>query len=419
MKKFYTILAAAAVAFGASAAMPQFVAESNAMPASLTTKADKVAKADVRNMEVAVGNNKIVKRAHKAPIGGGPAIDKLESTYAQYFFNAVDGDNGGYQGPYLAAIEEGDVANTVDVYGFFLGSTKEGFHNKVTGTYDQSKGTLTIAKGTCIGTVQLQEGEKDLYIYVQDWDSYAILDKDIEFKYTPATHSLSWEAASSGNKYTENVIITTEANAAVGQAIMTGAAFPVYWDLYMVNATMALTYNTTSGTSAASSLLYCEAFDNSLLVSNIQNLGYDAMVEMTLDKDAKTATLIDQHLTVNFGTQYGERTVWFGVPQDEKLVTSVTFAGQTTDDESGVSTVLTTPNYLLVDETGFGFNVSDAKIEIFDMGLFAPTAIKNVSADFDENAPVEYFNLQGVRVENPANGLYIKRQGNKVAKVIL
>ena len=35
----------------------------------------------------------------------------------------------------------------------------------------------------------------------------------------------------------------------------------------------------------------------------------------------------------------------------------------------------------------------------------------------EENAPVEYFNLQGVRVANPANGLYIKRQGNKVEKV--
>ena len=38
--------------------------------------------------------------------------------------------------------------------------------------------------------------------------------------------------------------------------------------------------------------------------------------------------------------------------------------------------------------------------------------------EIDENAPVEYYNLQGVRVENPANGLYIMRQGDKVVKVI-
>ncbi|MCM1163956.1 MAG: hypothetical protein NC339_06895 [Muribaculaceae bacterium] len=36
-----------------------------------------------------------------------------------------------------------------------------------------------------------------------------------------------------------------------------------------------------------------------------------------------------------------------------------------------------------------------------------------------ENAPVEYFNLQGVRVENPANGLYIRRQGSTVTKVMV
>ena len=40
------------------------------------------------------------------------------------------------------------------------------------------------------------------------------------------------------------------------------------------------------------------------------------------------------------------------------------------------------------------------------------------AVEIDENAPVEYFNLQGVRVENPANGLYIMRQGDKVVKVI-
>lgn len=37
----------------------------------------------------------------------------------------------------------------------------------------------------------------------------------------------------------------------------------------------------------------------------------------------------------------------------------------------------------------------------------------------DENAPVHYYNLQGVKVNNPANGLYIKVQGNKATKVLV
>lgn len=36
----------------------------------------------------------------------------------------------------------------------------------------------------------------------------------------------------------------------------------------------------------------------------------------------------------------------------------------------------------------------------------------------DENAPVEYYNLQGIRVANPENGLYIVKQGKKVTKQI-
>ncbi|MCM1521771.1 MAG: hypothetical protein NC039_03850 [Muribaculaceae bacterium] len=39
--------------------------------------------------------------------------------------------------------------------------------------------------------------------------------------------------------------------------------------------------------------------------------------------------------------------------------------------------------------------------------------------EVDENAPVEYYNLQGIRVENPENGIYIRRQGNKVTKVLV
>ena len=36
-----------------------------------------------------------------------------------------------------------------------------------------------------------------------------------------------------------------------------------------------------------------------------------------------------------------------------------------------------------------------------------------------DNSPVEYYNLQGVRVEKPEKGIYIKRQGGKTTKVVL
>ena len=43
--------------------------------------------------------------------------------------------------------------------------------------------------------------------------------------------------------------------------------------------------------------------------------------------------------------------------------------------------------------------------------------VEDIFTDNSENAPVEYFNLQGVRVANPENGVFIRRQGNKVTKV--
>ncbi len=46
-----------------------------------------------------------------------------------------------------------------------------------------------------------------------------------------------------------------------------------------------------------------------------------------------------------------------------------------------------------------------------------PTGITTVEAD--ENAPVEYYNLQGVRAANPESGLYIRRQGSKAVKVLV
>ena len=56
------------------------------------------------------------------------------------------------------------------------------------------------------------------------------------------------------------------------------------------------------------------------------------------------------------------------------------------------------------------------------LSLFYPAEGESGIADIELNAddaPVEFFNLQGVRVENPESGLYIRRQGSKVSKVII
>lgn len=46
------------------------------------------------------------------------------------------------------------------------------------------------------------------------------------------------------------------------------------------------------------------------------------------------------------------------------------------------------------------------------------SGINNVIMD-NTNSTLEYYNLQGVRVENPSNGIFIRRQGNDVQKVFV
>ncbi len=47
------------------------------------------------------------------------------------------------------------------------------------------------------------------------------------------------------------------------------------------------------------------------------------------------------------------------------------------------------------------------------------TGVEAVQVVENENAPVEYYNLQGIRVANPENGIFIRRQGNEATKVVL
>ena len=37
----------------------------------------------------------------------------------------------------------------------------------------------------------------------------------------------------------------------------------------------------------------------------------------------------------------------------------------------------------------------------------------------NEEAPIEYYNLQGIKIANPSHGIFIKKQGNKVTKVLV
>ena len=63
-----------------------------------------------------------------------------------------------------------------------------------------------------------------------------------------------------------------------------------------------------------------------------------------------------------------------------------------------------------------GYVTTPAKKNSILTKVYDPSAIETIEVN---NAPVEYYNLQGVKVNNPANGIFIKKQGSKATKVVL
>ena len=58
--------------------------------------------------------------------------------------------------------------------------------------------------------------------------------------------------------------------------------------------------------------------------------------------------------------------------------------------------------------------------EIVNAGQWYPGKEAGVEVvETENNAPAEYYNLQGVRVANPSNGMYIVRKGASVSKVLI
>ena len=124
---------------------------------------------------------------------------------------------------------------------------------------------------------------------------------------------------------------------------------------------------------------------------------------------------------------YKDNTVTISVNDDEYVMTGMVFEATNLDNTSIVFS----------DNGKFAGNiwvpVSDSGAEsmtitktatgnnptITTLKVYYTTKAGVESVEADANAPVEYFNLQGVRVINPENGLYIRRQGTTATKVYI
>ena len=103
------------------------------------------------------------------------------------------------------------------------------------------------------------------------------------------------------------------------------------------------------------------------------------------------------------GTIYGDATSEI-TPDGQSRLLSITFRDNALlsalyDHEGNLSAVQG-------GLTSFDFQYDDSSVE-------------SVGADAGNDAPVEYYNLQGMKVSNPASGIFIRRQGSRTEKVVI
>ncbi|MDE6271237.1 MAG: immune inhibitor A [Muribaculaceae bacterium] len=129
------------------------------------------------------------------------------------------------------------------------------------------------------------------------------------------------------------------------------------------------------------------------------------------DAEGRYYAMDDNHLTsFQFYTELNDGCYW-----------TFTFSG----DQIKLTNALNTDCFVCQSKGNNGTwytNVAPAASPAeFNLPMVFKKAVVDGIAEIaaDENAPVEYFNLQGVRVANPENGLYIRRQGNKTTKVLV
>lgn len=108
------------------------------------------------------------------------------------------------------------------------------------------------------------------------------------------------------------------------------------------------------------------------------------------------------------GMEYEAVAFFIAHPDMYQNVVEMEFTG-----ESNTFTVGTRKDF---NQNNFWQPTFDWRLEYWDPEY---VAVESVNGDMDMNAPEEYYNIQGIRVAEPSNGIFIVKKGNKVSKRVI
>lgn len=192
---------------------------------------------------------------------------------------------------------------------------------------------------------------------------------------------------------------------------------------------------TLSNTLAAGCDLYL-AWNISVTSGNeCQGAPALAIDNFTLTAEAEAVPAYKWHIYIEDNSGYeamgvyahGDSEIWGAwpgqAPIDEQTINGTLYKVFGHDADTGNFQLIVNnwnrskqlPDYPFVGGRDYYFTATPQKLILKE-----DSSVSEVLSDADlANLPAEYYTLQGIRVLDPTNGLYILRQGNKVSKVVI
>lgn len=420
MKKFYAFVCAVVVALTASAG-----------PIDFTPKAKK----DITKLEVStksfktnLTNAKRVKRASR--ISANDAALEGDKMYLEESYSlstdSVTGQAIGWQVDSPVTLRRA-VDGTYTIENF---SGQQGI-NLTGGVYDAVEGTLTFQPQTVVSGLSAMNAPFESIMV-------AICDEGMELTEEPIVFAVDIPNRNLYYEYTEDEegYVATFVGIVAMDSENEVSGFMDYLamiDLNEVNGMSAFAYyNSNDKLVQEQAYVYNEIVEGNLVTTGLFGIGFGFPVTFTLNKETNTAVADNQVvITMGDGTGASYDFMFYNLIFNEDS-TKVrvgepveTFDIIPQEGAEGIMTyiykdvtVVCTPYQGQMAPLVDGGFIFDFQI-LYAGNIFDPTGIHDVQLDKNTNAPVEYYNLQGIRVSEPTKGgIYIRRQGNVSTKIM-
>ncbi|GEM_PF-5026307 len=422
MKKFYTIALAAAMAFGATAAAPQVQ----------TTLAPLPAKA-VKNITFSEGAVVGAEKATLPTMRKAVSAEQLFGTYVWKYYCPI---GQGSEEEDQLLFSAGTSPNDVLISGIASGVD-------VTGTADFNAGTVTIEPQLLVENTQVSSGTStfnaNIYFFpafIDDSEQYQITDE-------PAVLTIT----STGAEMDEMKGFCVAAVSLDGKTVYG------YFNYCLFNEFtkyIESDYWTNIGDAEfKAGFIYAMYSQNDF--TTIETIPAAPVAAQRSVQDPNIIR-IKNAFAAPLGEEEIGNPILFDLTDPRCVVVPMQPAGFS-DSEAGIVYFLSRADnfesneeFLASDMAQYALTLNENLITIPAGGMwwyfpeydqqhvYSPgaenelpsslllpagwNAIDNITVE-GVDAPVEYYNLQGVRVANPESGLYIRRQGKNATKVLV